>query len=306
VRHASERDCPRNAGPRDAGPRNHRQARSGGEHNLAHLSDTELLTSTRRLVANSNKLFAALLLHLADVEARGIHRTRACASLYTYCIYELRMSEDAAARRSSAARLVKAFPPLLDAPENHLEVLARAKFRTKKDVAKLVRELHPLPRVPDEMEPLGPELPRALREPTWEQFVNSRCGPVRELPSGERRADWADDAVLSFGADHANSSPTYDDSPAPARRALPPITVPQQYRMQFCTTEEHVRLVERAKALCARTSPGVSLGELHQQAMQLLVEKLEKVKFAATERPRKVQPHAATELQPKAAQAQAA
>jgi hypothetical protein len=27
---------------------------------------------------------------LAAVEARGIHRTRRCASLYTYCIYELR------------------------------------------------------------------------------------------------------------------------------------------------------------------------------------------------------------------------
>src|SRR4051812_17386882 len=60
----------------------------GGEHNLAHLSDAELLASTRRVVGTSNKLFAALLLHLAEVEARGIHRTRACASLYTYCIYD--------------------------------------------------------------------------------------------------------------------------------------------------------------------------------------------------------------------------
>src|SRR6187455_3844186 len=87
----------------------------GGQQSLAHLSDEELLSHTRRLVGASNKLFAQLLLHLAEVEARGIHRTKACASLYTYCIYELRMSEDAAARRSSAARLVKAFPILFDA-----------------------------------------------------------------------------------------------------------------------------------------------------------------------------------------------
>jgi hypothetical protein len=71
--------------------------------------------STRRLVGASNKLLSQLLLQLAEVETRGIHRTRACASLYTYCIYELRMSEDAAARRSSAARLVKRFPLLFDA-----------------------------------------------------------------------------------------------------------------------------------------------------------------------------------------------
>ena len=84
----------------------------GGVLSLSHLADDELLMSTRRLVGASNKLLSQLLLHLAEVEARGIHRTRACASLYTYCIYELRMSEDAAARRSSAARLVKRFPLL--------------------------------------------------------------------------------------------------------------------------------------------------------------------------------------------------
>ena len=71
----------------------------GGDAGLAHLSDRELLTKTRELVGRSNQVFAALLAHLAEVDARGLHRTRACASLYTYCIYELRLSEDAAARR---------------------------------------------------------------------------------------------------------------------------------------------------------------------------------------------------------------
>ena len=149
------------------------------------LSDAELLTVTRGLVGRSNQLLASLLAHLGEVEARGIHRTRACASLYAYCIYELRFSEDAAARRAGAAKLVKKFPLLLGAIANgelhltgllmlgpHLtaanvvEVLGRAKFRTKKELSKLVRELHPLPLVPDVIEPLCPE--RApLRRPTW-------------------------------------------------------------------------------------------------------------------------------------------
>ena len=144
----------------------------GGDAGLAHLSDRELLASTRALVGSSNRIFAALLAHLAEVDARGLHRTRACASLYTYCIYELRFSEDAAARRAGAAKLVKRFPLLLPAiangelhltgllmlgphftPENIVEVLGRAKFRTKRELAKLVRELHPLPLVPDLVEP---------------------------------------------------------------------------------------------------------------------------------------------------------
>src|SRR3954468_15843864 len=128
----------------------------GGEQSWSHLADAELLTSTRRLVGASNKLLSQLLLHLAEVETRGAHRTRSCASLYTYCIYELRFSEDAAARRSAAARFAKEFPALLDAvaagelhltgllmigphltPENHESVLGRAKFRTKKELTKL-------------------------------------------------------------------------------------------------------------------------------------------------------------------------
>jgi 5-methylcytosine-specific restriction endonuclease McrA len=375
----------------------------GGSANLAHLSDVELLSNTRILVGKSNQVFAALLAHLAEVDARGLHRTRACASLYTYCIYELRFSEDAAARRAGAAKLVKRFPILLDAiangelhltgllmlgphltAENVVGVLGRAKFRTKKELAKLVRELHPLPLVPDSVEPLGIGL-KPLRRPTWEQYVTSLAPPVRELPPGERPRDWANDTTeegLSLMIDAglsqargAQQGPAVGEAvhrqhvegqhvegqqvegqhvegqqvegqhvegqhvegqhvegqhvegqhvdgphmagwpvhgqlvegsrveespqqtvsltsalPAPARvdvwQPPPRPLAPQQYQMQFTTSEEHVQLVERAKALLARSAPGKSLGELHLQAMKLLVAELEKKKFAVTARPR--------------------
>jgi len=77
---------------------------------LDQLPDEALLAGTRSLVGRSNQVLAALLAHLAEVEARGIHRVRACASLYTYCIYELRMSEDAAFRRARAAKIAREFP----------------------------------------------------------------------------------------------------------------------------------------------------------------------------------------------------
>jgi hypothetical protein len=296
----------------------------GGDGGLAHLSDGELLANTRQLVGRSNQVFAALLAHLAEVESRGLHRTRACASLYTYCIYELRFSEDAAARRAGAAKLVKRFPVLLPAiangelhltgllmlgahftPENIIDVLGRAKFRTKKELAKLVRELHPLPLVPDLVEPLGPES-RPLRRPTCEEYAASLAPAVRELPPGERPKDWANDvndigeapvllecAVDGCAPDLSMLAPVSPESvaTAPARvdtlwAELPPITGPQQYQVQFSTTEEHVQLIERAKALLARCTPRKSLGELHLEAMRLLVASLEKQKFATTQHPR--------------------
>jgi len=118
---------------------------------LENVSDADLLTATRGLVGRSNQLLAALLAHLAEVEARGVHRERACASLYTYCIYELRFSEDEAFRRVSAARLARRFPAVLNAvaagelhltgllllgphltEQNLIEVLARAKHRPRR------------------------------------------------------------------------------------------------------------------------------------------------------------------------------
>jgi hypothetical protein len=293
----------------------------GGDAGLAHLSDRELLAKTRELVGRSNQVFAALLAHLAEVDARGLHRNRACASLYTYCIYELRFSEDAAARRAGAAKLVKRFPLLLEAiahgelhltgllmlgphltPENLVEVLGRAKFRTKKELARLIRELHPLPLVPDLVEPLRPE-PRPLRKPTCEEYAASLAPAVRELPPGERPKDWANDAnEISCPAEGSVNDGGFEPDvvavsaqsflPAPARAEppwpdLPPITAPQQYQVQFSTTEEHVLLIERAKALLARSTPGKSLGELHLDAMRLLVASLEKQKFAVTEQPRR-------------------
>jgi len=74
-------------------------------YGLDHVPNDELHASTRRLVGRSNQLLAALLAHLGEVEARGIHRERLCTSLCAYCVFELRMSEDAAFRRARAAKL---------------------------------------------------------------------------------------------------------------------------------------------------------------------------------------------------------
>jgi hypothetical protein len=296
------------------------------------LSDAELLTATRRLVGRSNQLLASLLAHLGEVEARGIHRVRACASLYAYCIYELRFSEDEAFRRVSAARLVRRFPVLLEAvaagelhltgllmlgplltPDNLGEVLARAKHRTKKELARLVRSLDPLPAVPPRIEPLGPApLQPAPVAPNWSRWM-SAMNPVRELESGARPRDWVDGAF--WGND---GSEIFDDGPEPAEHALarvnavttsaqpatasaarqgttasstehaPARAEPQRYVVQFEASEEYVELVERAKALLSHGTPRADLSELHLRAMRTLVAELQSQKYAVTARPRAV------------------
>jgi hypothetical protein len=83
-----------------------------------------------------------------------------------------------------------------------------------------------------------------------------------------------------------DAAPPSDDAlpVGPVPSDLPPVTGPQHFQMQFATGEEHVQLVERARALLARQRPSMTLGELHFEAMRLLVQALEKRKFAVTGR----------------------
>jgi hypothetical protein len=133
-------------------------------YRLDHVPDDALHTGVKTLVGRHNVITADLLAHLAEVEARGIYRERACSSLYTYCIYELRLSEDEAQRRAKAARTAREFPVLFEmlaegaihmtgllllapclTPGNHAELLARARFRTKREIERLVAEVAPRP-----------------------------------------------------------------------------------------------------------------------------------------------------------------
>jgi hypothetical protein len=280
----------------------------------AELSDADLLAATRRLVGRSNQLLASLLAHLGEVEARGIHRTRACSGLYAYCIYELRFSEDEAYRRVAASRLVRRFPALLAAiasgelhltgllllgpyltRENLLEVLARAKHRTKKEITRLVRVLDPLPDVLPRIEPLGPASACLVpKTPTWTEFVGSMC-PVRDLTAGERPRDWIEGTTGAASAAESEAPvykelPAVPDAPVEPAPAGPARLSPQRYGIQFTASEEYVALVEEAQALLSRTAPRATLDELHLRAMRALVGELKRRKYAVTERPRKRSP----------------
>jgi hypothetical protein len=170
---------------------------------------------------------------------------------------------------------------------NLVEVLARAKHRTKREIARLVRLLDPLPAVPARIEPLGPAPARAIpTAPSWEEYVQS-MNRIRELAPGERPRDWVQGANdppdgMASGLEPA-AAPTHGHSTAleclasEPRGALEPV----QYKVQFTASEEYVRLVDQAKALLSHAVPGVTLEELQLRAMRSLVSELSKRKYAA-------------------------
>ena len=222
---------------------------------------------------------------LTNIPARQVDMPTACwklRSLYTHCIYELRLSEDESFRRVAAARLVKRFPALLDAvasgelhltgllllgphltQTNVVEVLPHARHRTKREIAQLVRVLDPLPAVPARIEPLGPAPASPARSTpsaaTWEALGRALC-PVRELTPGDRPRDWID-RVNDEGALLTDQTATVSEGHGAAEQNLAqstPLTTnelaAQRYAVQFTATEEP-RLLPSAKVVDVQPRP---------------------------------------------------
>lgn len=73
-----------------------------------HLSDTDLMAGLSAAAGRKREIATQLVAHLAELEARGLHRVAGCSSLFTYCVEVLRISEDDAHEYVEAVRALRA------------------------------------------------------------------------------------------------------------------------------------------------------------------------------------------------------
>jgi hypothetical protein len=153
-------------------------------YRLGDVENSELLTTTLRLVERGNEITAEVLAHLAEIEDRMLHLELGFTSLFAYCVESLGMSEGAAGRRVAAARVCRRFSEvfaLVASGELHLsavcavashldssnasELLGACRRKTRRQVDELLAERFPkanvregIRRLPSqEIEPLGGE-----------------------------------------------------------------------------------------------------------------------------------------------------
>src|SRR5215468_63895 len=117
------------------------------------LTDDQLLSEVKVLVAQEREATTTLVLSLAEVEARQLYLGLGYPSLFRYCTDELQLSKAAAFSRIRAARTLRAFPAAVEhlvngsitltnlnvlAPhltaDNHVALLAAARYQTKETV----------------------------------------------------------------------------------------------------------------------------------------------------------------------------
>src|SRR6059036_789283 len=166
-------------------------------YSLSHLSDRALLRDLAALVAQDRVTTAALLAHLAEVDARKLYLPAAHPSMYSYCVHQLRLSEDAAYKRIQAARLARRFPLIFEAladgrlhlsavcllapylaPENADELLKAAAYQTKSRLEELLAARFPRSEMLALVQPLPASPPLSEEQPAPGQAAAHSPGRV--------------------------------------------------------------------------------------------------------------------------------
>lgn len=105
---------------------------------ISELSNSELLSCTRLLIANERKLVTEILEHLKEIEVRRLYAEQGYSSMFEYCQKELGYTESEAYHRISCMRLMKHVPEVkekLQAGSFSLSTLSLAQTVFRKDKA---------------------------------------------------------------------------------------------------------------------------------------------------------------------------
>jgi 5-methylcytosine-specific restriction endonuclease McrA len=214
--------------------------------------------------------------------ARRLYARFACSSMFVYSTRILHLAEGEAFRRIRVARASRRHPVLLEmladgrlhvsgiavlvkclTPENRDRLLSLAVHKMKRQIEKLVAELHPRPDVPSAMRKL-PQRPSAA---TPDEALG-------ELVPG---------TVL-------DSPPALVSDPLPCPVSAPVVVVeplsPARYRVQFTAGEELHDDLERLRALLRSEIPDGDLAAIVGKAVRELRQRLDARRFAQTRSPR--------------------
>lgn len=229
---------------------------------LAALADSDLLARAARLAHGERRATAALVAHLAEIETRKLYLGQACSSLFTYCIRVLRLSEPAAYNRIQAARAARRFPAVLVHLEQGRVHLASVKL------------LAPVLTMENHHELLAAAAHKSKRE--VEELV-ARLRPQPDVPGRIRKLPAMQKPAAVAGAGAGSTSPRAEVVPLAAER----------YKVQFTAGAATREKLRRAQELLRHRIPDGDVARVIDAALDLLVQQLEKKKFAGTERPRR-------------------
>ena len=252
---------------------------------MDRLADHVVLRALASVVAQGCANTAETLACIAVADERKLHLQAAYSCMYKYCLGELHMSEDAAFKRIQAAHAARQFPELFDAVESgrlHLSavgllvphltrqnaagLIAASTHKTKAQIETLLAERFPRPDLPTLVMAIGPA------SVTRQEDQGHACEGTAPLAPGQ--VDVIDVQRVPVPV-----------PPIAPRAKVTPLS-PQRFALQVTIRQETHDKLRRAKELLAHAVPSGDVAEVLDRALDALIEKLERRRCAATDRPR--------------------
>ncbi len=239
-----------------------------------HLTDPQLIEALSRCVRDERGAAAAVVAHLAEMDARRLHLGLGFSSLFEYCCEELRLSEDATCNRIDVARAVRRFPVLLDrladgslslttarvlspalTEENHRELIGAASGLRKRAVEEMLARRFPRPDVPTLVRKL-PARAVAPVTPLLAETAQTLTPPAAAPPP----------------------------PPSPPRPLATPLSA-DRYQIRFTASAATWQKLQVARDLLRHAIPSGDAGEIFDRALTALIDDLARKKCAAVSRP---------------------
>ena len=231
---------------------------------IGSLGNEELLASTREILRRGCIVEADLLLHLAEIEDRSLHLKMACSSMFTFCVGEFGFSEDQAYSRIAVAHAGRRFPAVIES------------LRSGRVHLTGLRLLCPHLTEQNHREVLAQATGKSKRQ--IEELV-ARLAPRPLVPTVIRKLPQPAQTSLAVTA-----------TPASPRRVECPTVAPlsaETFKVQFTASRAFRDKLRQAQDLLRHRTPCGDLAAILERALDLLIGKVKKERFAVGRKPRK-------------------
>jgi 5-methylcytosine-specific restriction endonuclease McrA len=246
----------------------------------AHLGDGALIGQAKSHFTQERDTSAELLADLAEIDARRLFADAGFPSMSEFCVHELGLSEHSAFKRIRVARVAREFPAIFGAiadgrlsmsavlvlkcyltRENAEELLEAAAKRTRVGLAELIAARFPKSEMLGLVQPISaPETNGSLAP-----------GPVDGLSPSPSTAN-CEGGELAPGLVEPRST------------AKP--HAPGRFAYQFTVGKTAHEKFQYARELLSHAVPPGDIAAVFERLLDLAIPRLEKAKFAATDRPR--------------------
>jgi len=269
-------------------------------YSLTHLSNVALLRELKNLVARDRATTAALLAHIAEVDARRLYAPAGYPSMFAYCVQELRLSEGATYKRITAARAARRFPILFT-----LVARGRLHLTAIKFLAPHLTDGNAEGLVASAVGRSAAELESMLVERFGRADEPARIGRVGRPNPGQQPVPEHGFAVESSTASQLVSRPVGLHPAEPGRReSSPPPPLPDlfeagppvapaepvvptpRFRLEVTIDQATHDKLRHVQALLSHSVPSGDIAQILDRALEALISQVEKRKFAGTPRPK--------------------